>query len=99
MKIMSHPLLVQYKNCIQTKTHLYIVTELCPGKDLYEFVMERKHLTEKDAALIIQQIIVGIRYMNSLGLLHRDLKPENIMVLSLSSSRSTLTQRQIKFKL
>jgi len=38
MQIFSHPLLVQFKSCLQTKTHMYIITELCPGKDLFEFV-------------------------------------------------------------
>lgn len=60
---------------------MYIITELCPGKDLFEFVKESKHLSEKESACIIQQVIVGVRYMHSLGIIHRDLKPENVMVL------------------
>lgn len=59
---------------------MYIITELCPGKDLFEFVREYKYLDEKEAAFIIQQVIVGVRYMHSLGIVHRDLKPENVMV-------------------
>lgn len=80
MQIFSHPLLVQFKHSIQTKTHLYIITELCEGKDLLEFVKDYSYLTEYEAAVILQQIILGVLYMHNLGIVHRDLKPENIMV-------------------
>lgn len=80
MQIISHPLLLEFKECIQTKTHIYIVTELVNGKDLFEFVKESEYLQEYDAAKITQQIIVGIRFLHSFEIVHRDLKPENIMV-------------------
>lgn len=82
MKILSHPLLVFFKESIQTKTHIYIITELVNGKDLFELVRELKFLGEREAAYIIQQVIIGVRYLHSLGIAHRDLKPENIMVVS-----------------
>ena len=81
MTILSHPLLVFFKESLQTKTHIYIVTELVKGKDLFELVKDLKFLGEKEGAYIIQQVIIGVRYLHSLGIAHRDLKPENIMVL------------------
>lgn len=51
------------------------------GKDLFEFVKQREYLCEYDAAKIIQQVIVGVRYLHSFEIVHRDLKPENIMVM------------------
>lgn len=80
MTILSHPLLVFFKESIQTKTHIYIITELVKGKDMFEFVKDLKFLEEYEAAYIIQQIIIGVRYIHSLGIVHRDLKPENIMI-------------------
>lgn len=82
MKIFSHPLLVQYKHSIQTKTHLYIIIELCDGKDLFEYVKDYSCLPEYEASIILQQVILGVMYMHNLGIVHRDLKPENIMVSS-----------------
>ena len=75
MTILSHPLLVFFKESIQTKTHIYIVTELVRGKDLYELIREYKHFGEEEAAFIIRQIIIGVRYLHSVGVVHRDLKP------------------------
>ena len=80
MTVLDHPLLVSFKESIQTKTHIYIVTELVKGKDLFELVRDYNYLGEKETADIIQQIIIGVRYLHSLGVVHRDLKPENIMV-------------------
>ena len=80
MTVLDHPLLVSFKESIQTKTHIYIVTELVKGKDLFELVRDYNYLGEKETAYIIQQIIIGVRYLHSLGVVHRDLKPENIMV-------------------
>lgn len=80
MQIVSHPLLLEFKECIQTKTHIYIITELVKGKDLFEFVKDYDFLEEYDAAKIVQQLIVGVRVLHSFEIVHRDLKPENIMV-------------------
>jgi serine/threonine protein kinase len=80
MQIVSHPLLLEFKECIQSKTHIYIITELVKGKDLFEFVKDYGYLDEYDAAKIAQQLIVGVRVLHSFEIVHRDLKPENIMV-------------------
>lgn len=40
MTILSHPIIVTFKETIQTKTNIYIVTELVEGKDMYEFVKD-----------------------------------------------------------
>lgn len=80
MQTVSHPLLLEFRECIQTKTHIYIITELVKGKDLYEFVKDYDYLDEYDAAKICQQMIVGVRVLHSFEIVHRDLKPENIMV-------------------
>lgn len=73
--------IVKFKESFETKTHLYIVTELVKGVDLFEYVIERDSLNEHDAALIAGQIIEAVIYVHGLGIVHRDLKPENIMVV------------------
>ena len=41
-----------------------------------------KHFCEKDAAYIIQQILLALSYMHQKKIIHRDLKPENILLES-----------------
>lgn len=45
------------------------------GKDLFSFVKELKFLNEIEGSYILEQIIIGVRYIHSLGIVHRDLKP------------------------
>lgn len=76
-----HPSIVQFIEKSETKTHIYIVTELLNEGDLDEYVKEKTFLDEYEASIIMKQLIEAMIYLNnSLGLIHRDLKPENIMV-------------------
>ena len=38
MSLMSHPFLAFHKETLVTKTHIYIITELIKGKDLFDFI-------------------------------------------------------------
>jgi serine/threonine protein kinase len=80
MQVIQHPLLLAFKECLQTRKHIYIITEYVPGVNLFEEVRDYITLQDYDAAKIAQMIIVGISYLHSLEIVHRDLKPENIMV-------------------
>jgi serine/threonine protein kinase len=40
MSIVSHPMLVSFKESIQTKKNIFIVTELVEGKDMFELVKD-----------------------------------------------------------
>lgn len=42
---------------------------------MFEFVKELKYLNEPEAAYILQQVLIGVRYLHGLGIVHRDLKP------------------------
>jgi serine/threonine protein kinase len=81
MSVLNHPLFIFYKETIQTKTHLYIITELVKGKDLFEYVREYGAIKEDMAAKVVRQLILGVKHLHDVGIVHRDLKPENIMLV------------------
>ena len=48
------------------------------GGELFDRIVEKGSYTEKDASLLIRQILEAVAYMHSQGVVHRDLKVRNI---------------------
>jgi len=67
------------KESYETDKYLYIVMEQVNGGELFEHI-RTYDLDEKEVALIMNQLIEAISYMQMCGVVHRDLKPENILV-------------------
>jgi len=53
---------------------LYIILEYASGGELFEYIVSRKKLGEKQAAKFFQQIINGVEYLHKLGISHRLVK-------------------------
>ena len=54
--------------------------EYAEGGELFDYIVARKRLKEKEAAKFFQQIISGVEYIHKLRIVHRDLKPENLLL-------------------
>ena len=59
---------------------IYMVLELCSGGDLYTYLKQEGHLSENKTAQLGLQLVEGIQYLHSLGVLHRDLKLGNLLL-------------------
>ena len=55
---------------IITDTHYVIVTEFCPAGDLIDYIHQRRVLNEPQAKYIFQQLMLGIEYLHSKGIVH-----------------------------
>lgn len=80
MKILKAAWVVKYYETVYSKSSIYMVTEYIYGEDLFEYVKKWRRLNEKEAALLIFQIMLAVMELHSMEIIHRDLKPENIMV-------------------
>ena len=58
---------------------IYVVLELAPGGEMFDFLMETGKFGEKLARFYFRQMIEGLYHIHQGGLTHRDLKPENIL--------------------
>jgi serine/threonine protein kinase len=54
--------------------------EYARGGELFEYIVSRKRVKEKDACKFLHQILDGVEYLHNLGICHRDLKPENLLM-------------------
>ena len=77
-----HDHLLKQLEVIKTETHYLIVTEFCPLGDLVDYIRQRKVLTESQAKQIFQQVMLGIDFMHSKGIVHLDIKLDNILMNS-----------------
>uniref|UniRef100_A0A4W5JW73 Uncharacterized protein n=1 Tax=Hucho hucho TaxID=62062 RepID=A0A4W5JW73_9TELE len=58
---------------------LFIQMEFCQGGTLTDWINKPEGRGKDKALGIFQQIVCGVEYIHSKGLIHRDLKPENIL--------------------
>ena len=80
LRRLHHKNIIQLYEIIETKSNLYIVMEYCEGKELFDYIVKHKRLTEREACRYFQQIINGVEYLHLCNITHRDLKPENILL-------------------
>lgn len=80
MKVLRHPNIIQIKDVLMDKTHLYITMDYVGGGELYSKIAEKGRMTEAVAKRYFRQVLEGVRYCHELNICHRDIKPENILL-------------------
>mmetsp|Transcript_66719 Transcript_66719/g.150658 ORF Transcript_66719/g.150658 Transcript_66719/m.150658 type:complete len:518 (-) Transcript_66719:45-1598(-) len=82
MKRMDHPNIVRLYETFEDNKRIYLVMELCRGGELFHRIVKAGHFTEREAAIVMQQILRAVLYMHSHDISHRDLKPENFLFMT-----------------
>jgi Ca2+-binding EF-hand superfamily protein len=86
MKVCHHPNIIRLLDHFENAHYIYIVMEYLSGGDLCDYVVNSNEFTEVQAAKIMYQIALGLKYLEEFGIMHRDLKPENILLTKYSDN-------------
>lgn len=60
MENISHPNIMHIDKVFQVGLKFYLVFPLCTGGELYEHVIRRGHFSERDAAVIMRDLMSGL---------------------------------------
>ncbi|XP_054836882.1 calcium/calmodulin-dependent protein kinase type 1G [Eublepharis macularius] len=82
LKKIKHENIVTLEDIYESTTHYYLVMQLVSGGELFDRILERGVYTEKDASIVIRQVLEAVHYLHENGIVHRDLKPENLLYLT-----------------
>ncbi|KAJ3106388.1 hypothetical protein HDU97_006373 [Phlyctochytrium planicorne] len=80
LRRIKHPRIVQTFAIYESDRQWIHVMQLGRGGDLFERIRRQGHFTEAGAAMIVRQLLEGVAYLHSQGIVHRDIKPENIIL-------------------
>ncbi|CAD8080155.1 unnamed protein product [Paramecium primaurelia] len=81
MRILSpHEQIINLIEVYEGDNNIYLIMDLAQGGSLYKEMKNKLTLySRKEVQKIMYQILSGLQYIHSKGIMHRDLKPENIL--------------------
>ncbi len=85
LKIVRHNNIIKLYELMETPDKIYMVMEYCNGGELFDYIVSKQHLTERQACRFFQEIINCLEYLHSLNIVHRDIKPENLLLYKIKN--------------
>ncbi len=80
LKNFNHKNIIKIYDIFQDNEKYYIIMEYCENGELFNYIVENQKLNEKESSYFYYQLINGLEYIHSKGVVHRDLKPENLLL-------------------
>ena len=79
-KTLDHPNIVRLLEFFEDAQHYYFIQEYCSAGELFDMIIAKQKLSERESARIMQQLASAVAYLHSRGIIHRDIKPENVLL-------------------
>jgi len=68
-----------YENTYNGQRCLLVVMECMEGGELFNRIQDRTAFNEREAAEIVKDICIAVKFLHDMNIAHRDLKPENLL--------------------
>ncbi|XP_068195654.1 serine/threonine-protein kinase PLK4 isoform X2 [Antennarius striatus] len=80
---LKHPSILELYNYFEDSNYVYLVLEMCHNGEMSRYLKERKvPFSEDEARHFMHQIVKGMLYLHTHGILHRDLTLSNLLLTS-----------------
>lgn len=90
LKRIHHENIVSFYDYMETKDHLFIITERLDGGELFEYILSNGPATEEFACKILYGVFSAVAYLHERGVVHRDIKAENLIFFKNSYGEDSL---------
>lgn len=80
MSSIQHPHIIHIYEVFENKDKIVLVMQFASGGELYDYLSEKKVLSDLEARRIFRQIAAAVYYCHKNKICHRDLKLENILL-------------------
>lgn len=81
-RLSAHPHVAALLATYEDESRVNLILELCEGGELFERIVQRGSLTEREAARYFTPMVEVVRHCHEQGIMHRDIKPENFLLSS-----------------
>ncbi|PIC49580.1 hypothetical protein B9Z55_008137 [Caenorhabditis nigoni] len=85
-KLMSNEFIIKVFGMSNHSGNCYLTLEYADGGDLFDMTCGQKPMPSELGHHFFKQLLAGVKYMHSQGVVHRDLKPENLLVFKESAT-------------
>ncbi|XP_070764844.1 MAP kinase-interacting serine/threonine-protein kinase 2b isoform X1 [Enoplosus armatus] len=78
----GHSNILELVEFFEEEDKFYLVFEKLRGGSILAHIHKRRHFSEQEASVVVQDIASALDFLHNKGMAHRDLKPENILCKS-----------------
>lgn len=78
--VSDHPNIALLVGAFEDKSHVHLVLEICNGGELFDRIVSKGNLSERQAAEYFRTMVQVAAHCHQLGVMHRDIKPENFLL-------------------
>ncbi|XP_015265835.1 PREDICTED: serine/threonine-protein kinase PLK4 [Gekko japonicus] len=78
---LKHPSILELYNYFEDSNYVYLILEMCHNGEMSRYLKNKKKpFSEEEVRHFMHQIITGMLYLHSHGILHRDLTLSNLLL-------------------